>query len=240
MADKIIFASGTAAQTLYAILYRSSDGQAWHVGNAAFEAFNPAHWTNYAIALTTLGTGAVVNTASQPGALSNAFCEVSIHLQAGGNPSISDTLVGEGTINQDPANNHALVITAGGVASANLTQILGTALTETAGLLAAGFKKLFNIVTPTLTIGGIDQTGDNFTRLGAPAEASIAADIAVVAAPFYLARIMMSLTSTQNEWIVSLFATSATLQLRPSTLALDEIHISLTSVGIGTVGIRLR
>jgi len=49
----------------------------------------------------------------------------------------------------------------------SLEAILGTTLTETVGFLAAGFKKFFNITTPTLTVGGIDQTGDAFARLGA-------------------------------------------------------------------------
>jgi hypothetical protein len=39
-----------------------------------------------------------------------------------------------------------------GVVKANLAQILGTALTETAGLLAGGFKKLFNVAAPTGTL----------------------------------------------------------------------------------------
>ncbi len=39
-----------------------------------------------------------------------------------------------------------------GVVKANLAQILGTALTETAGLLAGGFKKFFNIATPQATM----------------------------------------------------------------------------------------
>lgn len=38
------------------------------------------------------------------------------------------------------------------VVSANLTQILGTALTETAGQIAAAFKQFFNIASPTSTI----------------------------------------------------------------------------------------
>lgn len=37
-----------------------------------------------------------------------------------------------------------------GVVKSNLSQILGTALTETTGYLAAGFKKLFNVATPLL------------------------------------------------------------------------------------------
>lgn len=42
-----------------------------------------------------------------------------------------------------------------GVVKANLAQILGTALTETAGLIAAGFKKFFNIGTPTGTVNSL-------------------------------------------------------------------------------------
>lgn len=39
-----------------------------------------------------------------------------------------------------------------GVVKANLAQILGTALTETAGQIAGGFKKFFNIATPAATM----------------------------------------------------------------------------------------
>lgn len=42
-----------------------------------------------------------------------------------------------------------------GVIKANLAQILGTALTETAGQIAAGFKKFFNIASPTSTMNEI-------------------------------------------------------------------------------------
>lgn len=69
-----------------------------------------------------------------------------------------------------------------GVVKANLAQILGTALTETAGLLAGGFKKFFNVAAPTLTCLGIDQTGDSYARIGAPVGASISADVAGVQA----------------------------------------------------------
>jgi hypothetical protein len=92
-------------------------------------------------------------------------------------------------------NNYAMVL-CGGISStanvviqpvswtnemnANLAQILGTALTETAGYLAAGFKKFFNVATPVMTAESINQTGDSYARLGAPAGASTAADIAEV------------------------------------------------------------
>lgn len=52
-------------------------------------------------------------------------------------------------------------LTAGQTIAANLTQILGTALTETAGYLAAGFKKFFNIATPVATVASVDQGADN-------------------------------------------------------------------------------
>lgn len=39
-----------------------------------------------------------------------------------------------------------------GVVKANIAQILGTALTETAGQIAAGFKKFFDIASPTSTM----------------------------------------------------------------------------------------
>ena len=42
-----------------------------------------------------------------------------------------------------------------GVVKANLAQILGTALTETAGLIAAAFKKFFNVATPTGTVNSL-------------------------------------------------------------------------------------
>ena len=39
--------------------------------------------------------------------------------------------------------------------AANLTQILGTALTETSGQIAAAFKKFFNIATPASTMDAL-------------------------------------------------------------------------------------
>ncbi len=69
----------------------------------------------------------------------------------------------------------------GGVLKTNLVQILGSVLTETAGgYLAAAFKKLFDVVSPVLTAASVNQTGDAYARLGAPAGASHAADVAAV------------------------------------------------------------
>lgn len=42
-----------------------------------------------------------------------------------------------------------------GVAKSNLVQILGTAITETAGQIAAAFKQFFNVATPTGTVNSL-------------------------------------------------------------------------------------
>ena len=74
------------------------------------------------------------------------------------------------------ANDYAIVVTAGTVDGvsvvgevlavfsienrfdeADFTKLLGTALTETAGYLAAGFRKFFNIETPVATVESIDE-----------------------------------------------------------------------------------
>jgi hypothetical protein len=79
---------------------------------------------------------------------------------------------GAGQINQD----------ANGRIDVSLKAILGTTLTETAGQIAAGFKKLLDVAAPVFTLTSVNQTGDGFARLGAPAGASASADIAAVKA----------------------------------------------------------
>jgi hypothetical protein len=53
-----------------------------------------------------------------------------------------------------------------GVVKANLAQILGTALTESAGQIAAAFKKFFNIATPASTMDALTlvATATNLTN----------------------------------------------------------------------------
>lgn len=70
-----------------------------------------------------------------------------------------------------------------GVVKSNMVQILATALTETVGgYLTAAFKKLFDVAVPVFTSASVNQTGDSFARLGAPAGASHAADLALIQA----------------------------------------------------------
>ena len=54
-----------------------------------------------------------------------------------------------------PATSGQTLTVANGAGNANLTYILGTLLTETSGLIAAGFKKFFNVASPTGTQNSI-------------------------------------------------------------------------------------
>lgn len=68
-----------------------------------------------------------------------------------------------------------------GVPIVDLKYVLGTAITETAtGRDAASLTKLLDVATPVLTAASVNQTGDSYARLGAPAGASVSADVAAV------------------------------------------------------------
>lgn len=90
-----------------------------------------------------------------------------------------------------------------GVVKSNLVQIIATALTETSsGYLAAAFKKLFDVASPVLTSASVNQTGDNYARLGAPAGASVSADVAAVKTD--TGNLVTRITSTLFSGITSL------------------------------------
>ncbi len=65
-----------------------------------------------------------------------------------------------------------------GVVSSNLAQILGTALTETAGQIAAGFKQFFNIASPTSTMNTLTTVTNVTTVNGLAANVITAASMA--------------------------------------------------------------
>lgn len=65
-----------------------------------------------------------------------------------------------------------LTVSSTGAALANLGEILGTALTETAGYLAAGFKKFFNVATPTSTMNQITLVDTATTLTNAPTDSA--------------------------------------------------------------------
>jgi hypothetical protein len=128
-----------------------------------------------------------------------------------------------------------------GVVKANLAQILGTALTETAGQIAAAFKKFFNIATPAATMdhlilvdtvttytGNTPQTGDNFARLGAPAGASVSADIAAV-------KTDTAAIKTKTDFLPSATAGAAGGVFIAGSNAATSIATALTANVIGNI-----
>ena len=69
------------------------------------------------------------------------------------------------------------------VPAVNVTTVMGTGLTESgAGRLAAAFSTFGDVASPVFTAASVGQTGDSFARLGAPAGASVSADIDAVSA----------------------------------------------------------
>ena len=65
-----------------------------------------------------------------------------------------------------------------GVVKANLAQILGTALTETAGQIAAAFRQFFNIASPTSTMNTLTTVTNVTTVNGLAANVITAASMA--------------------------------------------------------------
>lgn len=84
-------------------------------------------------------------------------------LSSAGNNSVRDVIISDATAfaGADVAaikGRLPAALTANGNMKSSLMEILTTALTETAGLLAGGFKKFFNIATPVSTMDLIAGT----------------------------------------------------------------------------------
>lgn len=96
----IIQAAYTTGATLYAIVRNSLTGQVWN--GSAFEAYNGAHWSTYAIALTEQGSSGFYSVA-RPAGLAGYLTTECIYQQGGGSPATSDappfTIASTGGIN---------------------------------------------------------------------------------------------------------------------------------------------
>lgn len=110
---------------------------------------------NAALSASTAQLGVnVVNFGGSAGTFSGGRAEVNTTHWSGTINAASDTAGYPKVTHKSGSGTGELDITSG-VVKANLAQILGTALTETAGLLAGGFKKFFNIATPTNTLNDL-------------------------------------------------------------------------------------
>ena len=93
-----------------------------------------------------------------------------------------------------PTNFSSLVITAGGIVDADIETIKGQAVT-----CAAGVTVLASVGTASTSTA---QTGDSYARLGAPAGASVSADVAAVKTD--TGNLVTRITSTLFSGITSL------------------------------------
>ena len=109
-----------------------------------------------------------------------------------------------------------------GVVKANLAQILGTALTETAGQIAAAFKQFFDVASPTGTMKAITSVGTVTTLTNLPAITSNWLTAAGIAASAF---------NGKGDWNVGKTGYSLT-----ATTGLGDQTANLTGNLSGSVG----
>lgn len=103
MAKEIQIATDTAGQTLYAQIFRVTDGQVWNTaGTPAFENYATANIADYDVALTEQGTASKIYMGTFPTGITDpGTYSVRILIRAGGSPAETDTLAGIGVIHWD-------------------------------------------------------------------------------------------------------------------------------------------
>lgn len=107
---------------------------------------------------------------------------------------LTPAVAGTPDVNAKQIGGQTASLNANNLLKVSLNDVLATALTESgAGRLAAAIKKFFDVATPASTMelltavttlttytGNTPQTGDAFARLGAPAGASVSADLVAI------------------------------------------------------------
>lgn len=122
----------TTGSTLYAILRNALNGQVWNNSAPAFEVYNSAHWSQYAIALTEQ-TSSGYYFAVRPSGLSGFLTSETIYQQAGGSPAISDAP--PNSLNYSGGVNVSAISGDAAYAPTNLQAVLAS---QTQGQVAAG------------------------------------------------------------------------------------------------------
>ncbi len=147
MSNEIKIDYGITAASLYALVLNAS-GQIYN--GSTFETPAAASWGNYDITLAEQSTtGIYLGTFP---VIAAGIYGISARVRAGASPATTDAVVGSGQMNWGGTAEIVPFNVGTDVVSANLTQILGTVLTETAGYLAAAFKKFFNVSPPVATV----------------------------------------------------------------------------------------
>ena len=97
-----ITALATAGSTVYAQVFRDTDGYVWSVSGAAFEAYATANIANYAILMTQLGSASGIYSATFPTGIDQTTSSYSViaRIKAGGSCAESDVAVGAGVVDE--------------------------------------------------------------------------------------------------------------------------------------------
>ena len=123
---------------LYVVLH-NPNGQVWNTNSQAWEAYNSAHWSNYAISLTEQ-TGSGYYSAAMPSGIGAVLPTEVTYVQAGGSPTLGDA---PAFVGQSQGTNVAAVV--GDVQAAdNLEQSLSS---EVPGAAATGTLSLTQATT---------------------------------------------------------------------------------------------
>jgi trimeric autotransporter adhesin len=157
------------------------------VASIANDAITAASIATDAITDDAIATGAIASTAFANNSITNAAVadDVDVNVKTMTAGVITSTVLADDCITAAKLNTDAIAAdafaqtaadkvwgTAARVLTANtnlgglevdLTKIHGTALTETAGQLAAAFTKFFDVGTPVLTCESVNQAQDNAT-----------------------------------------------------------------------------
>lgn len=127
MANEIATAT-TSGQTLYAVL-RNSAAQVWSTPTQAFEAYNSAHWTSYALALSEQGASGYY-VASFPVAIAApGRYSIEIRVQSGASPALADSVLTGGSLVWNGSAEVVVQANASGQVQADLTQAVPTSNT---------------------------------------------------------------------------------------------------------------
>jgi hypothetical protein len=175
MANEIQIATPFSSVTLWAIA-RSALGTVVKVSDGSLVAYVTANLANYVITMTQQGTASGYYTGTMPPAAAGIYF-LTVYQQAAGSPAEGDrvNIVGSGWVEWDGA---AVVPLSSRVKPADtLAAVTNLANAPTAGDFTAAMKTSLNAATPASVQNIAAQTGDSYARLGAPAGATIAADL---------------------------------------------------------------
>jgi hypothetical protein len=164
-------------------------GQVRDVVAPEWEAYATANIGDYDIAATEAGTSSAIYTADMPASVSAGVYSYLLRQRVGGSPAEVDPVIaGPGLIEWDGSARVSLYsrlaptvagrtldVSAGGEGGVDWANV-GTA-GSTVNLSATTVNLVNTLTTYT---GNTVQTGDSFARLGAPAGASVSADILAV------------------------------------------------------------